>query len=128
MHVFPVCSPTVARRLRRPADLLDQRLYVDESMYDEWPRWFDAAGVEYRPVERKYLDDDTMLVQAAVSGQGIVLARTVIAQGDLDAGRLVRPFDISILSAFQYHFVCPPERLEEPRIKAFHEWLSHELR
>jgi len=127
MHVFPVCSPTVARRLRRPADLLDQRLYVDESMYDEWPRWFDAAGVEYQPVERKYLDDDNMLVQAAVSGQGVVLARTVIAQGDLDAGRLVRPFDISILSAFQYHFVCPPERLEEPRIKAFHEWLIDEL-
>lgn len=127
LHVFPVCGPTTARRLRRPADLLKQRLLIDDSLYDEWPRWFDAVGIEFEPGEMQHLDDDTMLLQAAMTGQGVVLARTIIAQDELEAGRLVQPFENSILSAFQYHFVCAPDRVDEPKIAAFRDWLQRRL-
>lgn len=128
LHVFPVCGPTMARRLHRPADMLRQRLLTDDSLYDEWPRWFDSVGVDYRPTETRHLDDDVMLLQASITGQGITLARTIIAQDELDTGRLVRPFKPSILSAFQYHLVCPPERLGEPNIEALHDWLRRALK
>lgn len=128
LHVFPVCSSKTARRLRKPADMLRERLLTDDSLYDEWPRWFDSIGVEYRPTETRHLDDDIMLLQAAITGQGITLARTIIARDELDAGRLVQPFESSILSAFQYHLVCPPERLGEPRIQVLHDWLRRALK
>ncbi|MFQ5634781.1 MAG: transcriptional regulator GcvA [Gammaproteobacteria bacterium] len=127
LHVFPVCSPGMARRLRRPADILRQRLLTDDSIYDEWPRWFDAVGVDGAAAESRHFADDIMLLQAAIAGQGITLARAVIAQDEIDAGRLVRPFEASILSAFQYHFVCSPERLGEPHIQALHAWLLRAL-
>ncbi len=69
-----------------------------------------------------------MLLQAAISGYGIVLARAIMAQDELESGRLVRPFETSILSAFQYHFVCPPDRVDEPKIRTLHDWLRREMR
>lgn len=127
LSVFPVCSPAAARRLHKPADMLRERLLTDDSIYDEWSRWFDKAGVEYRPTDTRHFSDDIMLLQAAIAGQGITLARVVIAQDELDSGRLVRPFETSILSAFQYHLVCPPERLAEPNIQALLAWLQRAL-
>lgn len=126
-HVFPVCSPAVARRLRRPADIQRQRVLFDDAHYDEWPNWFKAAGVDYRPGETRLFTDDSMLLQAAVAGQGVTLARAITAEDDLDSGRLVRPFDISILSTFQYYFVCPPDRLDQPNIQALHAWLQQTM-
>jgi len=37
-----------------------------------------------------------MLIDAAIDGQGIALARTMLAASDLIAGRLVRPFPAAI--------------------------------
>jgi LysR family glycine cleavage system transcriptional activator len=127
-HVFPVCNPSVARKLRQPLDILRQRRLVDNSIYDEWGRWFKAAGATDEPGDTRQIDDDNMLLQAAIEGHGVMLARAIIAQDDLDAGRLVRPFDVSVLSSFQYYFVCLPERLEEPDMQAFYVWIRQALR
>ena len=126
-HVFPVCSPGLARNLRRPRDILQHRRLLDDKMYDEWGRWFTAAGVDDQPGETRRIDDDNMLLQAAIQGQGVTLARAIIAQDDLETGRLVQPFDVSILSAFQYYFVCLPERLKESDIQAFQDWLRRAM-
>ena len=126
-HVFPVCSPGLARNLRRPRDILQHRRLLDDKMYDEWGRWFTAAGVDDQPGETRRIDDDNMLLQAAIQGQGVTLARAIIAQDDLETGRLVQPFDVSILSAFQYYFVCLPERLKESDIQAFQNWLRRTM-
>jgi len=127
-HVFPVCNPSVARKLRQPLDILRQRRLVDNSIYDEWGRWFKAVGANDEPGDTRQIDDDNMLLQAAIEGHGVMLARAIIAQDDLDAGRLVRPFDVSVLSSFQYYFVCLPERLEEPDMQAFYVWIRQALR
>ena len=67
-HVFPVCSPGLARNLRRPRDILQHRRLLDDKMYDEWGRWFTAAGVDDQPGETRRIDDDNMLLQAAIQG------------------------------------------------------------
>jgi LysR family glycine cleavage system transcriptional activator len=126
-HVFPVCSPRLARSLRKPSDLARHRRLIDDSIYDEWGRWFKAVGAEDKPGETLYIDDDNMLLQAAIDGQGITMSRAIIAQDELDAGRLVRPFDVSVLSTFQYYFVCLPERFVEPDIQALYAWLREAL-
>jgi LysR family glycine cleavage system transcriptional activator len=127
VHVFPVCNPAMARNLRQPADIKHQPVLTDDSNYDEWPRWLKAAGVDADLRDSRHFSDDIMLLQAAIAGLGITLARAIVAQDDLDAGRLVRPFETSILSDFQYYFVCPPERLAEPGIQALITWLQREM-
>ena len=70
--------------------------------------------------------DSGMVVQAAAEGQGVALARRVLAAGDLAAGRLVQPFDVSIPHDLAYYLVCPEATAEQPKIAAFRSWLLAE--
>jgi LysR family glycine cleavage system transcriptional activator len=67
-----------------------------------------------------------MLIDAAVDGQGIALARTTLAAWDLIAGRLVRPVDGSLRMANSYWIVCPNATARTPKIATFRTWLLAE--
>jgi len=43
-----------------------------------------------------------MLIQAAIEGQGVAVAKATLAGDDLKAGRLVRPFDQSLPANYSY--------------------------
>jgi LysR family glycine cleavage system transcriptional activator len=123
--VFPVCSPDLPglESLRRPQDIADQTLLHDD-LREDWRMWLLAAGVEGVDAEHgPSFADSAMVVQAAVEGLGLALARSALAAADLAAGRLVRPFDISLPTEFAYYIVCLPSHAERPAIKAFRQWL-----
>ena len=67
-------------------------------------------------------------IQAAVRGEGVVLGRSALVSDDLAAGRLVRPFELSLPAGFAYYVVCPQRALRRPSVKAFHDWLMAEAR
>ena len=128
--VFPVCSPQLPglEELRQPQDIGRQTLLHDD-LREDWRMWLLAAGVEGVDPERgPSFADSAMVVQAAVEGLGLALARSALAAADLAAGRLVRPFDVSLPAEFAYYIVCPPAHLERPAIKAFRDWLVETVR
>ena len=45
---------------------------------------------------------------------------------DLAAGRLVKPFDLTIAPPFKYYLVCPERRADRPHIAAFRAWIMRE--
>lgn len=128
-ELYPVCSPRLLAGpvpLVEPADLKGHTLLHDDFEQD-WRMWLDAAGVtgvDWRRGPR--FSDSSMVVQAAVEGQGVALARSALAQEDLKAGRLVRPFRIDIASRLAYYFVCPPSHASRPKVRAFRDWLMKE--
>jgi LysR family glycine cleavage system transcriptional activator len=67
-----------------------------------------------------------MLIDAAIDGQGIALARTALAAWDLINGRLVRPIDVSLRMANTYWIVCPKAAASVPKIATFRKWLLAE--
>ena len=67
-----------------------------------------------------------MLIDAAVDGQGVALARTTLAASDLISGRLVRPVDIALRLNNAYWIVCPKVSAAKPKIAAFRAWLLAE--
>ena len=67
-----------------------------------------------------------MLIDAAVDGQGIALARTALAAWDLINGRLAKPFDLSLKLSKMYWIVCPKTTSMKPKITTFREWLLAE--
>ena len=67
-----------------------------------------------------------MLIDAAIDGQGVALARTTLAAWDLVNGRLVRPFAVSLPISKTYWIVCPRPMATLPKIKIFREWLLAE--
>lgn len=128
-RVFPVCSPALASRsggLHRPEDLRNHTLLHDD-MTVSWAEWLMTAGVsDIDPARGPFFSDSSMLINAAVEGLGVALGRSALAAGDLRAGRLVKPFEISLPTEFGYFIVYPERRAERPKIVAFRDWLLDE--
>ena len=124
---LPVASPKLLRgrkALRRPADLRRHTLLHDES-HDAWRAWLAAAGADGVDPERGVVfSDSAQLVAAAAAGQGVALARKLLATPHLRARTLVRAFKGSVPAEFAYFVVCAEERADEPAIRAFREWIK----
>ena len=127
--LFPVCSPALANgppALHEPDDITGHTLLHLDNRSD-WAKWLDAAGVTQADLSRgPVLNQASMVIDAAVAGQGIALARTALAAQDLIAGRLVRPFALALPVAYAYWVVCPKATAYLPKIATFRDWLLAE--
>jgi LysR family glycine cleavage system transcriptional activator len=127
-RLFPVCSPKLVagrNRITVASDLLKfPLLRLDD--WKTWTRWFAAAGVVDPVAHGPVLNRASMLIDAAVDGQGIALARTALAAWDLINGRLVRPVDVSLKMSNTYWIVCPKATSSVPKIATFRKWLLAE--
>jgi LysR family transcriptional regulator, glycine cleavage system transcriptional activator len=128
-ELFVVCSPKLLsgrQRLRNPADLLKfPLLHLDDRK--DWARWLETADLEDAKVSHgPVLNRASMIIDAAVDGQGIALARTTLAAWDLINGRLVRPFAQGLRLARSYWIVCPKATAALPKITSCRDWLLAE--
>lgn len=122
---FPVCSPQFARRhrLREPPRLEGVPLLRSDN--EPWSWWFSAAGLDAAEPERgTVFDDSSLMLQAAMAGQGLCLGRHSIASDDLVAKRLVRPFRAVVESPNAYYFVCREGDVGAPAVAAFRAWIG----
>ncbi len=127
---FPVCSPDLIDgdpALHKLEDLHRHTLLHDDNRTD-WTVWFLVAGIEGGDPKRgPGFTDSSLVLQAAVGGQGVALGRSALAAADLAAGRLVKPFNISLPATFAYYLVCSEATAERPKIAAFRDWLLAEM-
>jgi LysR family glycine cleavage system transcriptional activator len=136
-EVYPVCSPEMLRKTRliNPSDLAQETLIHDLSMdghpgFPTWSAWLQKAGVVnvsgWRGMK---INNSAAVLQAALEGHGIALARSVMARDDLLSGRLVRLFsEISFDSPMAYYVVYRADCAGLPRIRTFRDWLMEEAR
>jgi LysR family transcriptional regulator, glycine cleavage system transcriptional activator len=127
-RLFPVCSPKLVvgrNRITKAADLLKFPLLRLEDAKN-WTRLFEAAGVKATVGPGPVLNRASMLIDAAIDGQGIALARTALAAWDLINGRLVRPVGLSLRMANTYWIVCPKVASNVPKIATFQNWVLAE--
>jgi LysR family transcriptional regulator, glycine cleavage system transcriptional activator len=128
-QLFAVCSPKLIsgrRRLNKPADILNFPLLHLDSRAD-WTNWLQAAGLDGADVMHgPVLNRASMVIDAAINGQGIALARTTLAAWDIINGRLVRPFSESLRLSKTYWIVCPKATATVPKIVTFRDWLLAE--
>ncbi len=125
---YPVCSPSLGggRLPTRPAEI--SRYLLLRSDNEFWQPWFRAAGLDWsEPTRGPIYNDASHLMQAAVEGQGIALARSSLIGSDIANGVLVRLFDIAVPSPFHYYLVYPPRLAEMPKLVQFRAWLREEV-
>jgi len=126
-ELFPVCSPEflAQHQFDDPHDILRHPVICTSSLVfrDDWPEWLSHAGCSGEYFSAPIVCD-TMLSasQAAVDGLGIALGRTPLINRDLEAGRLVRPFDINVPSATGYYLTISNDRADRKVVKLFTEW------
>jgi LysR family glycine cleavage system transcriptional activator len=79
------------------------------------------------PTQGPSYDDAGLLLQAAISGQGVALARSVLAADDLAAGRLIRVCDAQVEDSYGWFIAWrEPLRCEQQDFDAFRGWLEKE--
>jgi LysR family glycine cleavage system transcriptional activator len=127
--LFAVCSPAMLGKKGRklvPADVLDlPLLHLDD--HGGWKRWMDAAGLRSpKALQGIVLNRASMIIDAAINGQGIGLARSTLAAWDLINRRLVAPLQVSLPLSRAYWIVAPQATAELPKIATFRNWLLAE--
>ena len=132
--VVPVCSPGLLRKgaLRSARDLLGLTLLHDDSPDNDpscptWDMWLRAAGIDDADTDRgPRFNQGSLVIEAAVLGRGVALAKSTLAAADLQAGRLVRPIDTERAVDFAYYFVAPRAKLNLPKVVYFRDWLRRQ--
>jgi len=130
--VYPVCSPALLASgapLKSLADLASQTLLHDDSPDNDpscpgWDHWLRAAGHgDIDAVRGPRFNQASLVLEAAILGRGVALAKATLAEADIKAGRLVRPFSTEVPVNFAYYFVAPRGKLNLPKVSFFRDWL-----
>ena len=129
-ELFPVCSPALLETgppMNKASDLSRYTLLHDDMRID-WRMWLMAAGVEDLVDTDRGLSfgHSNLVIQAAIHGDGVALARSVLVATSLAEGQLIKPFELALPTNYAYYVVCPEVNLQRPKIKAFREWLFKE--
>lgn len=132
-HCFPACSPDFLKRFPQavtPEGLAAVPLvgidwgggYASEP---QWREWLEAQGVRpappVRPVAVYSLSG--LALDAAVDGQGAVLAQAAFADDHIRSGRLVRLSPHSLTMPDPYHICWGATTLERGAARDFLNWI-----
>lgn len=127
-EVFPVCAPSIAEGLREPADLLAVPAIIDIHSVLRWDLWLHAAGVPEGAMKAGHsFTDASLCLDAAIAGQGVMLAWPTLAEYALSKGTLVMPFARRVPTGLAYWLVTSRNRREEAKVTRFRRWIRAEF-
>lgn len=126
--VVPVSTAAYAKRLklREPADIARATL-LHEDCQENWIEWCLVAGLDPALARRGVVfDDDNVLIQAMLDGQGVGLISQTLVAADLEAGRLVTPLGLPVDEGYSYYLVYEPDALCRRKVAAFRDFILAE--
>ncbi len=136
-HIFPACSQALASGPPALTSLDDLHkvplIHWDMSQLDwarktrnwfAWRNWLAKVGANNVDTDRGlHFSDYGQAVQAAIAGQGMILASWPILSSTIDAGLLVRPFEHMVTTDIGYDLVTTKQAHTRPEVKAFVAWI-----
>nr|WP_314524058.1 LysR family transcriptional regulator [uncultured Pseudomonas sp.] len=133
-EVFPVCSPLLLqdRALPLPAQALLEfpLLHLRGENGSNWFDWsgvFRELGINSVPAPGQLrFDNYTLLIQAAIGGQGVAIGWRHLVDNLLAQGLLCRPISETVISRLGYYVVLPQRKRRGILIQQFVDWLMAE--
>ena len=123
----PVAAPSLATRLERPSDLGKVPVIEDTGTLLSWAAWFAAAGVAMPVLAGPRYSDPSLAFDAAIAGQGVLLAVDKMSDDAVAAGQLVRPFETTAEIGFDYWFITSTARRVPRKVTQFRDWVMAEM-
>jgi DNA-binding transcriptional LysR family regulator len=126
-----LCHPELAARhagkdlatFIRDNELIHIRI-GDLPRHHVWAQFVRQANLGPLSYERGLVFDTALLaVQYALSGEGLVLVDLNLFRDDIEAGRLVKPFEATLDDGYGYYLITDPEALSDTAIALFRSWL-----
>ena len=134
-EVYPVCSPLLLKNETVPmAPTALSRLPLlhlrpeNRSRWLDWNNLFRALGITENPSSGMLrFDNYTLLIQAAIAGQGVAIGWRHLVDELLTQGLLCRVCSESVRTEFGYYVVLPERKRRQRLIGSFVTWLQAEL-
>lgn len=128
--VYVIGSRSLIERadpVTRPQQLAALTALVHRDMPDTFVAWRNAAGLDdIEPMAVDHFDSGALMLEAAAQGLGIAFMHESHFADAADP-RLVRLFDIEVVSPYSYWFVCRPRALQLKQVRIFRDWLIETL-
>lgn len=129
--IVPLCAPALMSGdypLRSVADLQHHPLIHSEGCLVGWRDWMRLHRKTRIDIGRgPRFDRSFMALSAAVDGLGVCLESLLLAQRELETGRLVAPFGTDGLDVHGYTLNLLKSRADLPKLRSFQDWLFAEL-
>jgi DNA-binding transcriptional LysR family regulator len=132
-EIFPVCSPKLLAGepiLRDVKALTRYPLLLLEERYKprmDWAQWLAQFGVKLpRGADVFRFNDYSIVLQAAIEGQGIAQGWRHIVEPLIDQGLLVRPIANSVTTDQPMYIVAPGNRALRSDVLHLKDWLVAE--
>jgi LysR family transcriptional regulator, glycine cleavage system transcriptional activator len=123
--ITPLCTPSLARELNKPADLQAQRLIHVLGYQEGWGTWLQAASApSVNPGQGLKCDTSLMALELASQGVGVALGRHSLSSRARRAGRLVAPFDLAVPIDEAFYLLQPVQRDVHPDVTPFVDWIT----
>ncbi|MEB2870531.1 choline sulfate utilization transcriptional regulator [Pseudomonas rhizosphaerae] len=133
-EVYPVCSPRLLAGYRQPL-ALDAWIELpllhlrgeSSSQWFDWNNLFRALHIPGVPAPGQLrFDNYTLLIQAAIAGQGVAIGWRHLVDALLDQELLCRPIQGSATSALGYYVVVPQRKRRGQMVQRFLDWVMEE--
>ena len=122
--LYPFAAPDlIAKPISNARDLLGYPLLRDRTN-GTWDVWFGKAG-GVAPDEVPQLTwrmSSVLAVEAAISGQGVLLISSEVVANEVTSGRLVQVSDIGFREG-GYHLIRAEGALRRKAVRVFRDWL-----
>lgn len=127
-EVFPVCAPELAAQLPTPADLAKVPVIRDANSNLDWEVWLEPFGLSEAMLSiGDTFTDASLCLDAAIAGQGVMLAWQTLAYDALRSGLLVAPFPRRVVTGYAYYMITSANRREPKKVARFRDWLKTEI-
>lgn len=118
-------SPAYVEPADGPGQIIDLAWHGGSGRPASWAQWCAAAGRDHWLDNARliYYEDEHYALQAAISGQGYILASTTLAEDSVERDLLVqyRP-DVTVPGA-SFLALCVAGRERRPPVRSFLDWL-----
>ncbi len=116
-----LCTPSIAARVREARDLAHETL-LRSYRAEDWPGWFEAAGLACPAIRGPVFDSSRVMVEAAMQGAGVALAPASMFERELAEGRLARPLAVEVTTG-SYWLTRLKSRPVSAAMGLFRDWL-----
>ena len=126
-QLTPVCSRPMLEGpmpLQNPADLQQHLLLHPTRDERDWKAWLKAADVHLTNVGKgQHFETLDLAMSMASQGTGVAIGDWSLIGDDLNAGRLVMPFDLKVTTGLAYYLVFPEKPGPSPKLRELMGWL-----
>lgn len=109
-------------------ELIDVAWAAPQTAIVQWQQWCEQAGALSWLADYKirHYEDEHYALQAAVAGQGYILASDVLAQDSVNRGLLTPYRPDVVLEGYRYIALCRPGKERTPAVRCFLDWAADE--